>query len=446
MIGYLHNKRLLLQTPGPIEESVNHDREGARLIIEGAMQEGRKHLSQIESKAILKSFGFPVNQGVLARSANEALVAAESVGFPVVLKISSPEIHHKTDVRGVTLSITNAQAVRSEYKDLLARVKSACPEAHIDGVIVETMKQSASSRELYVGIKRDPVFGPVIAFGIGGTMVEILSDAVVSLPPLNEFLIKNLIDHTNASRLLGEFRKMSAVNRESLEQALLSISQLACELPWIQTLEINPLLADEFGVCAVDASIYVDFIPPAQERYAHMAIHPYPSDLTTHWQLANGTDICIRPVRPEDAEIEKDFIESLSKESRYYRFMYAVNKLTPEMLVRFTQIDYHREMALIATLEENGKEVEIGVARYVGNPDGKSCEFAVVVADAWQRSGVGYQLMEALIKAARYKSYEYMDCIVLRNNHPMLKLANSLGFLEDPHQSDEEVHYLKKML
>ncbi|MDX1694155.1 MAG: bifunctional acetate--CoA ligase family protein/GNAT family N-acetyltransferase [Ketobacteraceae bacterium] len=446
LVTYFHNKQLLLQTPDPIRESVAHDRDGARLIIEGAMQEGRKHLLQIEAKAVLKSFGIPVSQSILARSANEALVAAESRGFPVVLKINSPDIHHKTDVQGISLSVSNAQAVRTEYKKLIDRVNRARPEARVDGVIVESMRLGASSRELYVGIKRDPVFGPVIAFGIGGSMVEILAEAAVSLPPLNDFLVANLIDRTKASRLIERFRDMAPVNRPVLEKALLSVSQLASELPWIQTLEINPLLADEEGVCAVDASVHVGYIPPAQDRYAHMAIHPYPSDLTSHWQLASGMDICIRPIRPEDAGIEKEFIENLSKESRYFRFMHAVNKLTPEMLVRFTQIDYHRELALIATYLENGAEKEIGVARYVANPDGESCEFAVVVADQWQRSGVGYQLMEALIKAARLKNFRFMDCIVLRDNKPMLKLAHSLGFVEDSSQSDDEVYYLKKML
>ncbi|MCG8316674.1 MAG: bifunctional acetate--CoA ligase family protein/GNAT family N-acetyltransferase [Pseudomonadales bacterium] len=446
LVSYFHNKHLLLQTPEPIEKDQKTDRDGARLIIEGAMQEGRKHLSQIESKAILKSFEIPVSQGVLARSANEALVAAESLGFPVVLKISSPDIHHKTDVQGISLSITNAQAVRTEYKNLIERVHKARPDANVDGVIVESMLRGPCSRELYIGIKRDPVFGPVIAFGIGGSMVEILADAAVALPPLNDFLVANLIDRTKAARLLNKFREMPAVNRDYVEQTLLKVSQLACELPWIQTLEINPLLADNNGVCAVDAAIHVDFLPAAQDRYAHMAIHPYPSDLVSHWQLASGVNICIRPIRPEDAEIEKEFIENLSKESRYYRFMHSVNKVTPEMLVRFTQIDYDRELALIATIEESSEEKEIGVARYVGNPDGESCEFAVVVADQWQRSGVGYQLMDALIRAARLKGFMYMDCIVLRDNRPMLKLANSLGFVEDASQSDDEIRYMKKPL
>ena len=446
LVAYFHNKRLLLQTPDPIQESVVHDREGARLIIEGAMQEGRKHLLQIEAKAVLKAFGVPVSQSILARSANEALVAAESLGFPVVLKINSPDIHHKTDVQGISLSVSNAQAVRTEYKNLIERVTLIRPDAKVDGVIVESMRLGPSSRELYVGIKRDPVFGPVIAFGIGGSMVEILAEAAVTLPPLNDFLVSDLIDRTKAARLLERFRDMSPVNRKQVEKALLSVSQLASELPWIQTLEINPLLADEQGVCAVDASIHVGYIPPAQDRYAHMAIHPYPSDLTSHWQLASGMDICIRPIRPEDAEIEKEFIEGLSKESRYFRFMHAVNKLTPEMLVRFTQIDYHRELALIATYLDKGEEKEIGVSRYVANPDGESCEFAVVVADQWHRSGIGYQLMDALIRAARLKNFKFMDCIVLRDNKAMLKLAHSLGFVEESSQSDEEVYYLKKML
>lgn len=446
LVTYYRNRQLLLQTPEPLTRKKGADHEGARMIIEGVLQEGRKSLNQLEAKAILRAFQVPVTQGILVHSPNEALVAAESVGFPVVLKISSPDIAHKTDAEGVMLGITNAQSVRSAYNLLLERVKHARPAATVQGVIVEPMSTSSNNRELLLGIKTDPVFGPVILFGAGGTMVEVMRDCAVSLPPLNEFLARNLIQQTRIRKVLGAFRHLPSVNQDILVDMLVRLSEIASELPWIRHLEINPLLADEHAAVAVDVRIDVDFIKPAQERYSHMAIHPYPVYWITHWQLKDGTDIEIRPIRPEDAGIEKEFIEGLSPQSRYYRFMHTLKQVSPEMLVRFTQIDYHRELALIAVIREKGREREIGVSRYVLNVDGDSCEFAVVVADAWQHTGIGYKLMEKLIEAARQKGFARMEGVVLRDNKPMQRLARSMGFEVHRSEEDEDVVSVVKIL
>ncbi len=443
---YFQNRTYLIQAPEAMENEVTLDTEGAKLIIEGALQEGRKKLDQLESRAILKAFSIPINPSWNTHSANEALVAAESVGFPVVLKINSPDISHKTDVAGVSLNVINAQSVRSAYKKLLEDVATNLPDAKIDGVLVEHMVESAANRELLLAIKRDAVFGPVIVFGHGGSMVEIINDIALSLPPINSLLAKSLVNRPKVSAMLDRFRNLPAVDRELLEAIILRISAIACELPWITNLEINPLVINDHQAVVLDANIEVDYPEPAQSTYGHMAIHPYPGYLETTWQLKNGVDVLIRPIRPEDFEIEKTFIEGLSSKSRYYRFMHNIKRVTPEMLARFTQIDYHREMALIALVKENGTWQEIGVSRYVQNPDGISCEFAVVVADQWQRTGVGYKLMDLLMAAAKDKGLEYMDGIVLNDNVPMRRLARNMGFDVQDDECDEDTVYIVKKL
>jgi len=447
LISYYRNQQQLLQTPG----SLSHHRkapdvEGARLIIEGALAEGRKILSEVESKALLGAFHIPTARTVVVRSPNEALVQAEAMGFPVALKIDSPDITHKSESGGVRLGINSAQGVRSAYNEIISAVKHYRPDAVINGVAIEPMLQRPNGRELLVGIFTDPLFGPVITFGYGGTAVEIMGDRAVALPPLNRFLASDLIGRTRISKMLDQFRHLPPIDRAALEDVLLRISEMACELPWLRELDINPLIVDENGAVAADARVVVDYPLGVQERYAHMAIYPYPVHLTSHWQLPDGTDLTIRPIRPEDAEIEQAFVRGLSERTKYFRFMQTLDELTPAMLARFTQIDYDREMALIAVIEENGAEVEIGVARYIINPDGKSCEFAIVVADAWHHHGIAHRLMERLMEPAREHGLEVMEGEVLVNNHEMLSLARVMGFDISEVPEDTSIRHIIKRL
>jgi acetyltransferase len=247
-----------------------------------------------------------------------------------------------------------------------------------------------------------------------------------------------VIARTRVSRMLGEFRDKPAVDMAALENVLLRVSELVCELPHVTELDINPLIVDEHGALAVDARMLVDYPPAGARRYDHMAIHPYPSHLLHHEQLPDGTNITIRPIRPEDARIEADFVRQLSPESKYFRFMRALHELTPEMLVRFTQIDYDLEMALIVTVEQMDEEIEVAVARYATNPDGESCEFAIVVSDQWHHRGLGMRLMQRLMAIARDDGLKTMEGEVMASNHQMLALCTALGFSiqrdpEDPH-------------
>lgn len=426
--AFYRNQRLLAQTPGPLSHRDEPDVEGARMLIETVLSERRKVLSEMESKALLAAFRIPVASTVIARSPGEALLLAQQLGFPVAMKVNSPDITHKSDAGGVKLNLMNAAAVRAAYQDIITEVKKNRPTAHIDGIAIQPMVVKPNGRELMLGVTSDPVFGPVITFGAGGTTVEVLGDRAVALPPLNSFLVRELIAGTRISKLLGAFRHMPPIQMEALESLLLRVSEMVCELPWLKEMDINPLIVDENGALAADARVMVDFAPASGDRYAHMAIYPYPSHLVTDWQLPDGTEITIRPIRPEDAEMVQEFVRNLSVEAKYFRFMNTLQELSQTMLARFTQIDYDREMALIAVTEENGKEVEIGVCRYAINPDGDSCEFALVVSDQWQHKAIGHKLMGSLMDAARARGLKTMEGEVLASNHNMLKLVATLGF------------------
>ncbi len=439
---YNRNQRLLLQTPARLTgDQVSPDVEGARLIIEAVLTEQRKILTEPESMAVLNAFKIPTVRNAVARSANEALIIAESIGFPVAMKVLSTDISHKSDAGGVRLNINSAADVRGAYRQLLEQVTNSVPGAKIDGVTVEQMYRSAHGRELMIGIIRDPVFGPVISFGSGGTSVEVMGDSAISLPPLNHRLAVDLINRTKVSKLLGAFRNMPPVDMEQLINVLRGVSAMACELPWIQEMDINPLIIDENGIAAVDARIVVDYPKPSTDPYNHLAIHPYPAHLAKTIQLNDGTDIVIRPIRPEDAEIEAQFIRALSPEAKYFRFMNSLQELSQEMLVRFTQIDYHNEMALIAVKQNGKNEEQIGVARYTTNLDKTSCEFALVVSDKWQSRGIAHHLMQNLMEVARDRDLERMEGQILSNNTKMLELVSSLNFQIE---NDPDDHGVKR--
>ena len=440
------NQKLLMQYPGPLSERHNPDVEGARLIIEGVMAEGRNTLGIIEAKAILSAFRIPTMQAVAARTPNEALMAAQALSFPVVMKINSPDISHKSDVDGVRLNINDSQTVRRTFTELVEHAKSLRPEARIEGVTVEHMVSKRAARELMIGVLREPIFGPIISFGAGGTEVEVLEDHAVALPPLNGFIIETMIDHTRVARLMGAFRHMPPMNRNALATILQRVSEMVCELPEIIEMDINPLIGNDKEVIAVDARINVRYRPPQMPPYGHMAIHPYPVHLIERVQLPDGTDLVIRPIRPEDAHMEQSFVRGLSEQTKYFRFMQAIKELTPQMLVRFTQIDYDREMALIGVVEQPDGDVQVGVARYMSRPGGEACEFAIVVADAWRNHGIGARLMRSLMQNARDRGFRIMDGEVLTANTRMLALMQALGFRIERDRQDPGIKLVEKVL
>jgi acetyltransferase len=333
--NYYRNRQLLMQSPPSISEQAPPRLESARLVIETALMEGRKVLNEMESKAVLAAFRIPIAQTVVARSASEAMVLAEELGLPVVMKIDSPQIVHKADSGGVRLNLNSLAAVRDAWLEIMDEVKKNRPDAHINGIAIEPMIQKPNGRELVVGMVRDKIFGPTIVFGPGGAGVEAHnSDRAVALPPLNPVLVADMLASTRTTARLGEFRNMPPVNMQAIETVLLNVSAMVCELPWISEMDINPLIVDENNAVAVDARITIDNLPLTAGRYDHMAIHPYPSHLQTSYQAKDGTQVTIRPIRPEDVRIEQEFVRNLSAESRYLRFMNTIREVSPAQLVR----------------------------------------------------------------------------------------------------------------
>ena len=448
--SFYQNQRLLQQTPPPLSHLAQPDVEGARLLIENVLAERRNILTEMESKALLAAFHIPVTQTILATSSNEAMMIATQLGYPVALKIDSPDISHKSDVNGVALNIMNAAGVRDVYNSIIESVSVLAPKARINGVTVQKMARSKRGRELYIGLVTDKPFGPMIAFGAGGTMIELLNDRTMELPPLNQYLAHRMIERSRVAETLGEWRGASAVDVAALEQVLLRVSEMACELPQLREMDINPIIVDEAGAVAVDARIVIERPPqPVDGKsrvYSHLAILPYPLRYEQVWPMKGGGEYVIRPIHPDDADMLQQLVAGLSPESRYFRFVATISELSPAMLSRFTLIDYDREMALVAVLKERkvneeGVSIEtqriIGVSRYITNPDVVSCEFSLLVADEFGGKGLGSRLMLSIMDVARDKGLKEIDGLVLANNHGMLKLMTGLGykvkeFEEDP--------------
>ncbi|MBC7941638.1 MAG: GNAT family N-acetyltransferase, partial [Chitinophagaceae bacterium] len=463
--SFYRNQQLLQQTPPPLSHLAQPDTEGARLLIEGVLAERRRVLTEMESKALLAAFHIPVTRTMLARSATEAMLIASQLGYPVALKVDSPDIVHKSDVQGVVLDVHTAAQVRDRYQEMLAAVARAQPGAQINGITVQpmaTLPRQGTGREVFVGLSTEEPFGPVITFGAGGTMVELFRDRALELPPLNQFLARRLIERSRASRMLGEWRGAPPVNAEALEQVLLRVSEMVCALPQLREMDINPIIVDDAGAVAVDARIVIDTAPPDRAQagqhpgnYAHLAILPYPASQQREWPLKGGGVATVRAIRPDDADMLQSFVRGLSQESRYFRFASAISELPARVLSRFTLIDYDREMALVAVVkymrtDSSGQVSEgerlIGVSRYITNPDGTSCEFSLAVADDHHGQGLGTRLMLSIIELARAKGLAEIMGLILAQNSGMLRLMTSLGFHIGPCPEDPDFKVASKAL
>ena len=430
------NQKLLLEAvPASQAMSLKDSAEAvkkAEIIRAIALSDDRILLYEDEAKQILAAFGLPVFLGTLATTRESAQAAAKALGYPVVMKIQSRAITHKSDVGGVRLNLMNSRQVGNAFDDMIEHIRSVRPDAVIDGANIQPMLRFSDAREVLVGLSRDAVFGPIIAFGTGGVAVEAIRDTAVALPPLNDQIARDLIHATQVNRILGAYRNVREINAEALVDVLMRVSTIACLLPWIREMDLNPVLAHPLGAAVVDARIVMDAATasaPRPNRYEHMAIFPYPVELEKTLKLKDGAALLMRAIRPDDATLERNFMASLSPQTRYYRFLHPIAELPADMIARFTQLDYAREMALIALDIGQPKQPKIaGVARYHPNPDRVSAEFAVTVGDDWQGRGLGFQLMRALIECARSAGYQDIQGTVHPLNVGMLHLATSLGF------------------
>ena len=428
LCAYRRNQAQLMEVPVAREpDEPAPDLGKATALFDQAAKQNRTLLTEHEAKALLAAFGLPVPPSIISGTRDEAVAAARGIGFPVVIKIHSPDITHKSDVGGVRLNLQNAEMVASAFDDMMRHVKRLRPQARIEGAVVQPMLRFAHAREVLVGVATDPVFGPVISFGAGGVAVEAVRDTALALPPLNAPLARELMARTRVHRLLAGYRDVPPADLDALAAILRGVSRMVCALAWLEEMDLNPVLAHPGGAVIADARVVIDparRVPPP--RYGHMAIHPYPTELEGEMALHDGSRVHVRPIRPGDAELELRFFAGLSERSRYHRFMQHLPELPPRMLARFTQLDYDRELALVALHE--GEFVAVG--RYAPNPDGRTAEFALTVADAWQNKGLGRALLQRLCDAARAAGYEALYGHVLAENRGMLDLAARMGFVD----------------
>lgn len=433
---YRRNQALLLEVPSA-SEGDPPDRAAARATLDAALAQGRDMLDELEAKRLLSAYGIPVVPTVATGpSAGAAATAAGELGYPVALKILSPQLSHKSDVGGVRLDLRDEHELRQAAEQMLVRVHEQRPDAHITGFTVQTMVKRPLAQELIVGASIDPVFGPVLLFGQGGTAVEVVADRAIALPPLNRTVAHELIARTRVAKLLAGYRDHPPAKLDAIADVLTALSQMLADLPELAELDINPLWADHEGVVALDARVRLSRERPAGA--AHFAITPYPAELaeTVTWQ---GEALLLRPIRPEDGPQHLAFVKQLQPQDVRLRFFSARRELPRSELARLTQIDYAREMAFIAVrTPAEGTAQTLGVVRAMIDPDNVEAEFAIIVRSDLKGKGLGRLLLRKMVRFLSRCGTQRLVGYVMRGNLAMCELARSLGFSVDADGSDAD--------
>jgi acetyltransferase len=432
MVQYRRNQELLYETPIAAPEDWAPDAERVRRVIAAVRAAGRTLLTEVEAKDLLAAYGMDVTPTVPATTAAGAVSAAVRVGYPVALKLYSQQVTHKSDVGGVQLELADDQAVRAAFAAIGSNLARLCPGVPFEGVTVQPMLREPGF-ELIVGSSVDPQFGPVILFGGGGLLAEVIPDRALALPPLNRTLARRVIEQTRIYRALQGARGLPAANLDALEMLLVRFSAMLGDFPEIEEVDMNPVLAGPARVVALDARVVLcpPDLPP--ERRPHLAIQPYPNQYTSPFRLKDGSEAIIRAIRPEDEPLIIALHAGHSERTIRMRFFSMVKKLSHDSLIRLCHLDYDREMALVAERKNMVHRPQLlGVSRYHVMPQTDEAEFAVVVGDAWQGKGLGWHLMSRLIQVARERGVKRLVGVVLRENAPMLKLMGELGFQVRP--------------
>jgi acetyltransferase len=433
MWRYSYNLRGLYETPiAPDTPGAALDRSSAGEIIQTVRKAGRTILTEFESKRLLTCYGIPTVETVVASSETEAVKIAGRIGYPAVLKIVCDTITHKTDVGGVRLDLCDGAAVRRAYREIKA---SACKTVGLKrflGVTVQPMVR-VEGYELILGSSLDPQFGPVLLFGSGGQLVEVYKDRALALPPLNTTLARRLMEQTRVFSALKGVRGRRPVDLAALEQLLVQFSQLVAEQPWIREIEINPLLASEHRLIALDARVVVHGHDLVEADLPRLVIRPYPVQYAGTWSLRDGTSVAIRPIRPEDEPMMVKFHQTLSERSVYFRYFHPIRlnaRVSHERLTRMCFIDYSREMALVVVRTDpisRGEEI-LGVGRLIRLHGTLDAEFAIVISENWQRHGIGTELLRRLVRIGREEDLKRIVADILADNVEMQRVCEKLGF------------------
>ena len=425
MVQYRRNQQLLMEVPPARAAESVQDRGRANVILKSTLAEGRSMLSEVDAKQVLAAYGIPIVPTRTAATADEAVSVAIAIGFPVVLKLLSPDVTHKSDVGGVMLDLADAQAVAAAAGLIEQRVRAMRPEARLQGFTVQAMVRRPGAHELIVGSANDAVFGPVIVFGQGGTATEIVADRAIGLPPLNAVLARDMIANTRVSRLLAGYRGRPAANVDAIVRTVVQVAQLVVDQPMIAELDINPLLADDTGVIALDARIRV--AAPVRAGIDRLAIRPYPQDLE-RWTEWEGRSILLRPVRPEDALQLRAFVDRLDARDIHDHASGRVRDLDASQLARLAQIDYDREMTFVAVSESCGQGEILGLARAHSDPDNEKAEFAVILRSDLKGRGLGRLLLGKLVAYCASHGTRELVGEASSDNHQMISLASAFHF------------------
>jgi acetyltransferase len=428
LVEYGKNLKALYETPKdiPVEFSIN--RREFRHKFDEILKEGNNTLSEATSKYLLESYGIPTTLPQEAGSADEAVALSDQIGYPVVLKILSPQITHKTDVGGVVLNLKTAESVRLAYDVIVSKAAEMRPDADIQGVTVQPMVNQENSVELILGIKQDPVFGAVLMIGTGGIYAELFRDRTLELPPLNENLARRMLEKLKIYPLLQGYRGKPPVDIDKLLEVLIRLSYLAADYPEITELDINPLLATPQGVIALDGRVVVTLDRPETEPYAHLALRPYPEEYIKQITLNDGTGVTLRPIKPEDETLWLEMLGSCSKETIYERFRYFFFWNSHEVAIRYCFIDYSREIAIVAEVVKDGRKQLIGVGRILADPDHEMVEYAVLVPEAWQNKKLGSQLTDFCLDISAMWKLKKVVAQTTTHNHRMINVFKRHGF------------------
>lgn len=448
LVQYATRREALYETPYSLPIEFTHDRESLRERFEQHFTDEATVLSEANSKVLLEAYGIPISQPILASTPDEAARIATELGFPVAIKIHSPDVTHKSDVGGVLLNVADANAARSAFGTLTERCRIAKPAARIVGVTIQRMFVDPAGRELIVGAKRDPVFGTVLMVGAGGTNAELLHDRSLELPPLNERLARRMLESLRLWPLLGSYRGKPAVNLDRLIETLIRISYLVADFPEIIELDVNPLLVTAKDSIALDARMVVEASPESASlrAYSHLAILPYPSELIKSAKLNDGTKLRLRPIRGEDEQLWQTMIGSCSEETIRLRFGCLFDGSSHELASRFCFNDYDRELAMVAEIIDGSIPKLIGVGRLVADAEHNEAEFAILVIDAWQGRGLGEMLTDECLSICRSWGIRRVVAEVAPNNGRMLKMFEHRGFRSDRTIAADVVRVSKDLL
>jgi acetyltransferase len=445
MWQYSYNLKGLYETPSLREESAEWtpDRQAVDAIIAKSRGEGRSILTEFESKQVLAAYGIPVAQTIIAATAAEAVKAADAIGYPIVLKLYSETITHKTDVGGVQLNLGDAEAVDRAFNAIQSSVAAKVGAQHFQGVTVQPMIKLTDAYELILGASLDPQFGPVLLFGSGGQLVEVYKDRALALPPLNSTLARRMMEQTKIYKALKGVRGRKPVDMAALEALMVRFSALVAEQRWIKEIDINPLLASPDGLVALDARVVVHGPEVKEEDIPTTAIRPYPTKYVAPWTLTDGTPVSIRPIRPEDEPAMVKFHETISERSVYLRYFHLMNleqRTTHERLTRICFIDYDREMALVAVRRnpETGESEIIGVGRMMKIHGSSEGEVAVLISDKWQGRGLGKELLSRLVVVGGDEKLTKLCADILPDNRDVMRICEKLGFALK-HSAEDEV-------